>query len=70
MDEVRFIKAIRYDRKCPFCGSWVSVPRAGMKFTETTVVRCICGNTVRFTDDYGLVEPEVSFVYEKENFNG
>lgn len=70
MDKVMFNKAIRYDKRCPFCGSWVCVERERMNFHGTTVVRCVCENDVRFTDDYGLVEPEVSFVYEKETING
>ena len=56
----------RYDKKCRYCGAWVSVQWKDMNFKGPTFARCSCGHEVQFTDDWGRCPTDVSFVYEKE----
>lgn len=57
---------IRYDKRCHYCGSWVSVQWNDMNFKGPTFARCDCGHEVQFTDDIGRCPSDVAFIYDKE----
>lgn len=63
-------KALRYQRKCRYCGCVADVPREIMNFSGPTFVRCACGHEVQMTDDLGFCPSDVTFIYDKEGSDG
>ena len=63
-------RPIRYEKKCMFCGTIVSLEWEQMNFKGPTFAECPCGHNVQFTDDLGSCPGDVAFVYKKEQING
>ena len=63
-------RPIRYEKKCMFCGTLISLTWNQMNFNGPTFAECPCGHHVQFTDDLGCCPGDVAFVYEKERTNG
>ena len=63
-------KPIRYEKKCRYCGTLISLNWDQMNFKGPTFAECPCGHNVQFTDDWGRCPGDVTFVYEKEHING
>lgn len=59
-------KPVRYEKRCMFCGTLISLTWNQMNFNGPTFAECPCGHHVQFTDDLGCCPGDVAFVYEKE----
>lgn len=63
-------KPIFYQRKCPHCGAILKLNYSEVDFGNPNHVPCTCGTIVPFTSGNGIVLPDVSFIYTKEQDNG
>jgi len=59
-------KPLRYEKRCMFCGTLISLTWNQMNFNGPTFAECPCGHHVQFTDDLGCCPNDVVFVYGKE----
>ena len=62
-------RPIKYQKRCRYCGAVIKVDYCRMNFKGPTFVKCLCGHNVQFTDDWGSVPTDVSFIYTKEQDN-